>query len=102
MTDNRVIHYEELWERAEIIAAQINKPIPTNDILTNIVDTANNIKKYDQSEFADEIKSALKKRAIGELLFLITTISDREKIDVYAALKDEMYLQEIDLKLENT
>ena len=89
-----------MWEKAENIAVQTNKLISTNDILTNIADIANNIKKYDQSEFADEIKAALKKRAIGELLFLIATISDREKIDVYAALKDELYLQEVDLKLE--
>lgn len=95
-----VIHFETLWEMAEKVSIQSQAAFTTDQVIDNIVETIGNLKGFNKPELADEIKAALKKRAIGEVLFLITALSEREKIDVYSALKDEMSLQEMDVKAD--
>lgn len=99
MTDE-LVHFESLWEMAEKVSIQSQAAFTTDQVIDDIIETTGNLKSFNKPELADEIKTALKKRAIGEVLFLITTLSQREGIDVYSALKDEMSLQEMDVKAE--
>ncbi len=96
-----IIHFETLFEQAEKVSIQTNKSLNDEQILDQLLDLISTIKQYYKAEFAPEIKSALIKRSLGEILFFISTISMRENIDVYSALKDEIHLQEMDLLPDN-
>lgn len=91
-----IVHFEELYNQAETLSSQIYKNLSIEELIKDINDLLQNYKEIDISTHPNEVKSSLKKRYLGEILFLITSISDRDKINVYAALKEEIALNKLE------
>jgi hypothetical protein len=105
MTNNRVVHYEVLWERAEEVAA--TKHPNTTDAIKQLSSLIKDLSAIHQTALDNpksEIAQSLKAKAIGQVLFLLTSISAHEKIDVYLALKNEyelsLFQDQLQLKLD--
>lgn len=93
MTD--VKHFEHLWEESEKVISRSHKDKSTNELVVLITDLLEDYKKLDASEMPDEIKISLRKRYMGEIVFLITGISVKDNINVYAALAEELAMSSL-------
>ena len=94
MTEDKIIHFEELYEKSEQISSNIHKNTTTEDLIKLITNLLADYKDINLSTITDEVKNSLKNRYMGEVVFLLTAISVRDNINVYAALKQEMNLNE--------
>lgn len=94
MTD--IIHYEHLYEQAEKLASQINKDISTGDVIDLISSTLGEYNSINISSLPNEVKSSLKRKHMGEIIFLLSVLSERDNINVYAALQDEIRISSLD------
>lgn len=84
-------HFEQLWEESEQLASKVHA---TNDVMTLINGLLKDYTDLSTLELPDEVKSSLRKRYMGEIVFLLTALSARDNINVYAALSEEMKLNE--------
>jgi hypothetical protein len=91
MTD-KIKHFEDLWVDAENLSKEVYKNSSIENLLKSISDLLNEYKETNSSELPEEVKKSLKNRYIGEITFILTSISEKENIDVYGALKNEMTL----------
>ena len=84
-------HFEQLWCEAEELSSANFKGKTDIQILEEL---SSAISAFDASSavqfHTEEARTSYKSRLIGRMLFVITTISHRENINVYAALQDEM------------
>jgi len=94
MSADRIKHFEELWEESEQLALKTYADRPNNILfreLTELLQDYENLDRPD-SEIHSEIVTSLKKRYMGEIVFLLTAISKTDNINVYAALMEEIKL----------
>lgn len=87
---NNIIHFENLWEQVEKIS--ITQVKDEREILGKIagnLDEIRDIYKAANQSNDEKLIQGMKSKAIGRLIFNLTALSAKEKIDVYAALKDQ-------------
>lgn len=98
------IHFEELWNKSEDISSKIHKDTNIQDLLKIISNLTEDYKKLHLLEISpdvnavlgerpEEIKSDMKKRYMGEIVFILTAISAKENINVYSSLQEEIKLR---------
>lgn len=80
--------FDSLWCDAEAISQNINKDNSSVSILQNITALCSLLQ--DSEESSKEAKEIIYNSVIGEILFLLTTLSFRENINVWKALKDQI------------
>jgi hypothetical protein len=94
-------HFEELWVEAEKSSIS-NYNVKSNmEVFKELSDTVDMMLNYTEG-----LGSGYYEPKIGKLLYLISVLSEREKINVYAALrntielkeKEKSLLSEIDMK----
>jgi hypothetical protein len=91
MTD-KIKSFDDLWNEAERRSLQVNKNDDSAYIVYEIQNLCSDIKDSVDPEALEILnKSGIKKPIltdqIGELLFMLTTITARENINIYEALK---------------
>jgi hypothetical protein len=89
-----IIHFEQIYEQAEQISKQRNETRSTADIAKEISELLNSYADADSID-SKEITNSLKNRYLGEVMFLITALSQRDNINVYAALNAQLTLNKI-------
>jgi len=89
-----IIHFEQLYEQAELLSKQRNESRSTADIVKEISEL---LISYSETDAIDskEITNSLKNRYLGEIMFLITALSQRDNINVYAALQEQLTLNKV-------
>lgn len=87
MSENNIKHFETLWEESEKLTENMYKDIPTDKLVEKIAETLASYSEAGQIE-SKEISDSLKSKLIGEAVFMITAISLRDNINVYAALQE--------------
>ena len=85
-------HFEHLWEECESLSNNIYKDDSVEKVIEEIKSLLNDYKEIDGSNNPNEIKLSVKNRYLGEIVFLLTTLSIKDNINVYAALKEELIL----------
>jgi hypothetical protein len=97
MTENSIKHFETLWEEAEKLSGKIYGEVPTKEITERIWDT---LKGYHEVEAdaggSKEIADSLRQKYIGHVVFLLTALSLRDNINVYAVLQECCLLNSVD------
>jgi hypothetical protein len=94
MSENSIVHFETLYEQAEQLAKQRNENKSTADIVKEISEL---LTSYSETDAIDskEITKSLKNRYLGEVMFLITALSQRDDVNVYGALQQQLTLNKI-------
>ena len=92
MTENNIKHFETLWDESEALVSKIHEKSSHDDLIKLISNLTNDYKEMHSSNLPDEVKSSLKTRYMGEIIFLLSALSQRDNINVYAALKEELFL----------
>lgn len=95
-----VIHFEDLWVKAEDKSKHILKD--DKEILGHLSSIVNELKDiYSVSEKSNDkvLVLGIKSKAVGRLLFTLTALSAKENLDVYKSLKDQLDVLEIQNKL---
>lgn len=92
------IHFENLWEAAEKIASNKYGKLNDNEIMNELTLSITAYEKALTTDLSDDIRNEFKKRILGHMVFIMTAISAKENINVYAVLKEEMDIMEFDLK----
>lgn len=88
--------FEQLWEACEQISAPLYQQQSSSDLIKELNDLFANYKQLDDNlSMPKEVILALKRRCIGQLLFIITHLSAKDDINVYASLLEEMKLNQI-------
>lgn len=96
---SKIIHFEDLWVMSEKVAEKRYNTDPLkSSIVPEIKELIEELSKIQGN--SSLITLELKKKKIGEILFLLTAYSIKENIDVYAALKGEKEM--VELELTNT
>ena len=92
MTD--IIHFETLYNQAEEVSAQKYKDKSSEEIKKQISEL---LGSYVESETvgSEEITNSLKNRYLGEIMFLITYLSHKDKINIYSSLKEQIIINKI-------
>jgi hypothetical protein len=89
--ENKTVHYEDLWMNAEKLAQSLYQTTTNTELFDKIKNILTAITEVDSSKIPNDAKSEMKRRFIGEVLFLLTAFSAKEDIDVYGALKDQLF-----------
>lgn len=89
MDNMSIKHFEELWNEAEQISI---KTMADKDVVSNLIDLLTSYKSLSVSELPQEVVASLRKRYMGEIVFLLTAISANDNINVYGALMEEVRL----------
>lgn len=84
--------FSQLWEDAEKLVSRLHKNTSTSEILKLITSLLNDYKDMDLSDINSDVKKSIKNRYIGEILFLLTYLSSKDGINVYASLMEEISL----------
>lgn len=95
MSENNLVfkHFEDLWNKSEEIAIHIHKDISSTDVLDHVKVLIENYQDLLTNEaIPNEVVASLKNRYLGEIVFLLTTISARDNVNVYASLMEELRL----------
>jgi hypothetical protein len=88
---NEIKSFEQLWDEAEKRSIQVNKNDASHYLLDDIRVIINSIiSNYNNDNFSKEIKSLIMQNLIGELLFTLSTITARENINIWSALKEHI------------
>lgn len=98
---NNTIHFEELWEQSEILTSKLHKNSTINNIINQISNLLNDYNKLHTLCLSDDVVSSLKKRYMGEIVFLITSLSHKDNINVYAALQEEISTNNLGETIDN-
>jgi hypothetical protein len=95
MTENKTKHFEDLWNESEQLVSKLHKDTSTEDLIKLITNLLVDYKDMSTSTIIpDEVKKSLKNRYMGEIVFLLTCVSLRDNINVYASLMEELRLNE--------
>jgi len=91
-------HFEQLWEDAEKINAEINDGTPVTALVEELIQKLGVYRILDQNDKvpADE-KIKLKSHLFGKILVLLTNLSLKDNINVYASLNNSIEDLKIDL-----
>lgn len=93
MTENNIKHFEVLWEESEKLAEKLHGKTSTEELVKLVSEALTSyveITKIDSKEISDSLKS----KYMGEIVFLLTAVSLRDNINVYAALMEQCKLYE--------
>lgn len=86
-----IVHFENLWEKAEqAMAISSDSDMEILGKISSVVDEIRDIYKASANSKDKNLVQGMKSKAVGRLLFNITALSGKEKIDVYASLKDQL------------
>jgi len=94
MSENKIKHFETLWEEAEKLSSGMYKDMPTDELIKFVNDLLTGYSEASQIE-SKEISDSLKNKQIGEIVFILTALSLRDNINVYAALQEQCVLRNI-------
>lgn len=94
MTDN-IKHFEQLYVEAEELSSETYKDKSTSDLLEDISSICLAMKSVLDSSANEGIKSSLKNRFIGELLFMVTAITSKGDIDSFKELNTQIQINKI-------
>lgn len=85
-------HFENLWDESEQHSSKEYENLSTEEIADKIKHILDDYKSINTNNinYSYEVIRSLKKRYMGELLFLLTAISMRDEINVYVALQEEI------------
>lgn len=87
MEENKVVHFEELWEEAEKISEGNNSSkLEIYAGLDRLLSDYQNLDKLESLE----IRKTLKTKKLGEILFKITELSRIDDVNSYESLKLEI------------
>ena len=84
-------HFEHLWERAEEVSAT-QYPIK-NELFNKLKQDIDDYLKLEDIP-SNDIKSTLKTKKMGEILFKLATLSKLDNVNTYAALQLEVVMLE--------
>jgi hypothetical protein len=97
------MHFEDLWEESEKLSHSIipdNNDSPKEPLLAVIQDIDNNLSIIRNNllilEVDEQEKALGAAEAIGQILFLLSYLSQRYGINVYAALQSTMNNKKVD------
>lgn len=91
---SEIKHFETIWNESEELISKVHKNTSTEDLISLITNLFSDYKEMITSSIPDEVKKSLRNRYMGEIIFLITGISARDNINVYASLIEELRLNE--------
>ena len=81
------IHFEELWEKCEIIQKDVCADISATSIIEEMILKLNLYKVLDaKSEIPLTELKKIRVRVLGEILLTMTGLSVKDNVDVYEAL----------------
>jgi hypothetical protein len=94
--ENKIKHFETLWEEGEKLALKQYKDVPNLKLIQDMIELLKSMEDMEMSDASQEAKISWNNRRIGEFLFMISAVSARQYINVYSSLKEEILLNEID------
>ena len=95
-----IVHFEQLWDMAEKLSSlEMSDEKEIFGRISSIVSELKDIYIVSPNSKDQTLTNAIKSKAIGRLLFAITALSSKEKIDAYAALKDQWQISSIKNKI---
>ena len=81
-------HFENIWNLSEAVATKQYAGKETDAILTELADV---IAEFGKNNVPmPELLPPLRKRQIGLMLYLVSLLSARTDVNVFAALKEEV------------
>lgn len=95
MAGDNITHFENLWEDAEKIASEKYKESSIEHLSSFLNLKLADYNDLDSIEQAGEIKLALKQKCLGEIIFILSALSSKDNINVYAALKEYLLIEEL-------
>jgi phage-related tail protein len=94
MSENNIKHFETLWEEAEKLSEKMYGGTATEELVKLISESLTNYFETTQLD-SKEIADSLKNKHMGEIVFMITALSLRDNVNVYAALQEQCVLRNI-------
>lgn len=85
-------NFQDIWVAAEELSSKLNNDKSMADIVKSIETLLGTYTGIAASNLPNEIKTSLAARQMGEIVFLLTTISARDNINVWIALENEIKL----------
>lgn len=89
MTDNTPPSFQQLWENAEEVSKKLFDTTPP--ILVELVSQVSRLNEAFANKDSEDNKH-LKARLIGEVVFLLTALTQKEDVNVYKLLSDQVFL----------
>lgn len=81
--------FETVWNDSEKVVSKIYQNSSVEDLSKLMIHLINEYNLLSKSDLPEEIKSSLKNRHIGEIVFLLSGITQKDNINVYSVLKNE-------------
>ena|SRR5713101_6939474 len=88
--------FDALWETCEALHQQISPDDNSSSILDELLLKVRLYQAINNQEMPEEEKQAIRTRAIGEVLLVLTNLSLRDNINVFAALEAAHNYRSID------
>lgn len=98
MTNNNQIHFENLWDKAEELQSEANQLNDTSSLINELILKSKLYQSINSnsSHMTEEDLQKIKLRALGEVLLVLTGISQKDNIDVYKALQEALQFKSIE------
>ncbi len=94
-------HFEELWEKCEILHKENGGPDPVPAIMDELSMKVNLYKLLDGKEdLPQEEREKVKSRTLGEILLTLTNLSLKDNINVFEALNIARQYREAELSVK--
>lgn len=88
---NNIVHFEELWNMAEKASSKQNSSdMELIGKISSAIDEISDIYKVSGKSNDKALVQGIKSKAIGRLLMTLAALSNKEGIDVYSAMKDQL------------
>lgn len=93
MDDNK--HFETVWHEAELLTAKKFKDTSATIIIEKIKTLLGSYNELNTFAESTDIRNTLKKKYMGEIIFLLSALSMRDDVNVWAALVDETTMSKV-------
>jgi hypothetical protein len=94
--NNTPDHFEQVWEKSEFLASEKFKSSTYEQIMAQIIEELNSYKSYETTELSANSQYLLKIRHMGTILYLLSALSHRDNLNVWASLKGEILFEEME------
>lgn len=95
---DNIKHFETLWGESEALVSKAHQESTIEEIIFLISELLSDYKETNASSIIpDEVKKSLKKRYMGEIIYLFSALSARDDINVYAALMEELKMNTLSI-----
>ena len=92
---NDIKHFEDVWNESESLAARKYKDAPASVIIEKIKTLLGSYDALNTFAESMDVRNTLKRKYMGEILFLISALSIRDDVNIWEALVGEVVMSSV-------